>query len=64
MNKTVPSKNGFFKKNSYVYLIFLFIFIGTLIIRLSFVGLIPLWREDGHHYLVKAEEILKGDFTP
>lgn len=64
MNKTVPSKSGFFKKNSYVYLIFLFIFIGTLIIRLSFVGLIPLWREDGHHYLVKAEEILKGDFTP
>jgi len=63
MNKTVPSKNGFFKKNSYVYLIFLFIFIGTLIIRLSFVGLIPLWREDGYHYLAKAEEIIQGDFS-
>lgn len=40
----------------------LVLFSANLLIRISFVGLVPLWREDAFHYLNKAEEIVKGDF--
>lgn len=64
MRETEEMKISFFRKNSSIYLIFGLIILLCFLIRFSFVGLIPLWREDGYHYLVKAEEILKGDFTP
>lgn len=57
-------KISFFTKNSHIYLFFFLIFAITLLIRLSFVGLVPFWREDGFQYFVKAEEILEGNFTP
>ena len=40
----------------------LLLFAATLWIRTSFIGLVPLWREDAFHYLNKAEEIVGGDF--
>ena len=55
---------SFFTKNSYFYLFFFIVFVVTLLIRLSFVGVLPFWREDGYQYFMKAEEILEGNFSP
>ncbi len=46
-----------------LYVVFALVFIGILLIRISFVGIMPLWREDAFHYLDKAEEIIQGDFS-
>ncbi|MCJ7679592.1 MAG: hypothetical protein MUP70_02605, partial [Candidatus Aminicenantes bacterium] len=52
-----------FSRKSRIIIVFVLLFAMTLLIRMSFVGLLPIWREDAFHYLDKAEEILKGDFS-
>ncbi|MBU1474865.1 MAG: glycosyltransferase family 39 protein [Acidobacteriota bacterium] len=52
-----------FSRKSRIFIVFALLFALTLLIRMSFVGLLPIWREDAFHYLDKAEEILDGDFS-
>ena len=63
LNESSSVLDRLFSRKSRIFIVFFLLFCITLLIRMSFVGLLPIWREDAFHYLAKAEEILKGDFS-